>query len=129
VLWGSTQFIPKDGIKTNTTTTTTTPATTSPAESGGVQFRHDPRLQWPSLQYWTIEQVEAVYYDIQCPTAVILAQSGWPFDPEQKQRTIELLQPVVCETLPGSHHFHADPDTADAVSDTVIKFVASGIEK
>jgi len=93
------------------------------ATTEGVQFRHDPRLQWPSLQYFTIEQTEALYKDIQCPTALLLAENGWPFDAERHQRTLDLLQPVLFKTLPGSHHFHADPDTADAVVDEVAKFL------
>jgi pimeloyl-ACP methyl ester carboxylesterase len=92
------------------------------AVPGGVQFRHDPRLQWPSIQYWTNDQVEAIYQDIQCPTALILAESGWPFDAKRRQRTLDLLQPTVYQTLPGSHHFHADPETAEAVSQSVIEF-------
>lgn len=99
------------------------PATTSEGESG-VQFCHDPRLQWPSLQYFTPEQVEAVYKDIQCPTALLLAEDGWPFDEERYQRTLELLKPAVVHKLPGSHHFHADPDTADAVVDAVAEFLS-----
>jgi hypothetical protein len=91
--------------------------------NGGLQFRHDPRLQWPSAQYFTVEQVEAVYRDIQCPTALLLAQDGWPFDEDRRQRTLELLQPTVCKTLPGSHHFHADLDTADAVVAEVAAFL------
>ena len=93
------------------------------ATKEGVQFRHDPRLQWPSLQYFTVEQTEALYQDIQCPTALLLAEKGWPFDAERHQRTLDLLQPVLHKTLPGSHHFHADPDTADAVVDEVAKFL------
>ena len=89
----------------------------------GIQFVHDPRLQWPSLQYFTMEQTEALYEDITCPTAVVLAQQGWPFDPEKHSHMLELLQPVVHETLPGSHHFHADPDTAPAVVATVADFL------
>lgn len=90
---------------------------------GGVQFTHDPRLQWPSLLFMTQEQVNAVYRDIQCPTAMILAESGWPFDPSNRQTITNLLQPQSVVTLPGSHHFHADPDTSQAVLEHVLKFL------
>jgi hypothetical protein len=90
---------------------------------GGWKFRHDPRLQWPSIQYCTNEQVEAIYTDIQCPVALLLAKHGWPFDSVRHQRTLELLQPTLIEALPGSHHFHADPDTADAVVNAVAHFL------
>lgn len=91
--------------------------------NGGIQFVHDPRLQMPSLKYFVTEQVEAVYADIQCPTALFLAVDGWPFDEDRKKRTLELLKPVVCQTLPGSHHFHADPGTAPLVVDAVAQFL------
>jgi hypothetical protein len=105
-------------------------ATSPPAPDAhaprGWQFRHDPRLPWPSLQYYTPEQVEAIYQAIQCPVALLLAIDGWPFDAERHARTLTLLRPVVTHTLPGSHHFHADPDTADAVVQAVAAFLQQG---
>jgi pimeloyl-ACP methyl ester carboxylesterase len=91
--------------------------------TGGLQFRHDPRLQWPSLQYFSYEQTEAVYQDIQCPTALVLADDGWPFDDGALERMLGLLQPAFTEKLPGSHHFHADPETADSVTAAVLSFL------
>lgn len=95
------------------------------ANDGSVQFIHDPRLQWPSLQYFTKEQVEGLYRDIQCPTALFIADDGWPFAQDDVDRTTELLKPTVLEKFPGSHHFHADPDTADRVAQAVIQFISS----
>jgi len=94
------------------------------SDDGALRFRHDPRLLWPSLQYFTPEQVDAVFDDIQCPTALVLAEDGWPFDEERAKATIERLKPVVHTTLPGSHHFHADPETADRVAEEVISFLS-----
>lgn len=94
-----------------------------PVESGGLQFRHDPRLQWPSLQFFSYEQTEAVYQDIQCPTAMVMAESGWPFGDAELERMLTLLKPAMVEKLPGSHHFHADPETADSVTAKVMQFL------
>lgn len=91
----------------------------------GVQFRHDPRLQWPSLQYFAPEQTEGVYKDIQCPTGLIMAKDGWPFDKEKRETTMELLQPVKVVELPGSHHLHMDPDTAQSVVEHAAEFLTS----
>jgi pimeloyl-ACP methyl ester carboxylesterase len=88
-----------------------------------LQFRHDPRLQWPALQFYSYEETEAIYQDIQCPTALILAESGWPFDDASMERMLKLLQPVMVEKLPGSHHFHADLETADSVTAAVLSFL------
>jgi len=88
----------------------------------GFRFRHDPRLQLPSCVYTTPDQGDAILKDIQCPTALFLAKQGWPFDEEKQNELMELLKPAICVTLPGSHHFHADPDTADAVAQKVVDF-------
>ncbi|KAL7566571.1 hypothetical protein ACA910_000639 [Epithemia clementina (nom. ined.)] len=89
----------------------------------GFQFRHDPRLQWPSCQFLTWEQTQALYQDLQCPVALLLAKDGWPFDEDKVKEARDLLKPVMFETLPGSHHFHADPDTAGKVSEKVVEFL------
>jgi pimeloyl-ACP methyl ester carboxylesterase len=93
-------------------------------DQGELKFRHDPRLQWPSLQYFTPDQTESLYDDIQCPTALLLAQDGWPFDEHRFKDTIEKLQPSVYRRLPGSHHFHADPDSAERAAEEVITFLS-----
>jgi pimeloyl-ACP methyl ester carboxylesterase len=99
------------------------PVESSSGGSSGLQFRHDPRLQWPSLQYFSTEQTESLYQDIQCPTALVMAESGWPFDDIAMERLLSLLKPTICETLPGSHHFHADPETAESVTAKVLQFL------
>lgn len=94
----------------------------------GVTFRHDPRLQWPSLQYFTKEQVESMYRDIAavqstCNVCLLWAEDGWPFDERTMDRAVELLQPRLLKRLRGSHHFHADPVSAPEVIDEVVKFL------
>jgi len=43
---------------------------------GPIYFRHDSRLMWPSLQYLTEEQVQALLNDAQCPSCLIVAEDG-----------------------------------------------------
>ena len=92
-------------------------------EGGGVSFRHDPRLQWPSLVYTSEAQVQGLYQSLKCPRALFLGQDGWPFTPELLQIVLDGLQPAVFEKLPGSHHLHADPDSAGALAEHVLKFI------
>ena len=92
-------------------------------DDGAVQFRHDARLQWPSLQYMTDEQVEGLYKDVTCPVCLILAEDGWPVDETRKEAAAKNLHPTVFKTLAGSHHFHADPGTANAVAQEVKAFL------
>jgi hypothetical protein len=89
----------------------------------GVQFRHDPRLQWPSLQYFSQEQSLAVLQDIARPTCLLLGDDGWPFQEDLLETMLKALEPSVYEKLPGSHHFHADPATADEVIKHVVQFL------
>lgn len=93
-------------------------------DSGAVQFIHDPRLQWPSVQYFTTEQVEGLYQDIQCPTALFQGDDGWPFDEAVSNRCLQLLEPIIHKKLPGSHHLHSDPDTAPRVAEEIIEFIS-----
>lgn len=91
---------------------------------GQLLFRHDPRLTWPSPQYFSREQVAAIYHEVQCPTCLLLADDGWPEDDWTSDAVRNKLQPQVMMHLPGSHHFHADPDTSEAVITEVLKFLA-----
>ena len=88
-----------------------------------VCFRHDPRLQWPSLQYFTREQVDAIFANVQCPVCLIIAEDGWPFGSRERESVVRLLKPAHMKTLPGSHHFHADNDTFEAVYREVATFL------
>lgn len=92
-------------------------------DDGRVKFLHDPRLRWPSAHYFTSEQVEALYVDIQCSTCMLAAEDGWPIEEAKRDRLIQLLKPEVMKKLPGSHHFHADPLTAPRVAEEVVNFL------
>ncbi|KAG7348370.1 alpha/beta fold family hydrolase [Nitzschia inconspicua] len=96
-------------------------------EDGQLEFLHDQRLKWPSLLVLTDAQLDQLYMDVAShptETCLLTAQDGMPFPPDSISRIRELLQPKVVESLPGSHHFHADPDTADAVVDTIVSFIS-----
>ena len=88
-----------------------------------VCFRHDPRLQWPSLQYFTREQVDAIYSSVECPVCLVVAEDGWPFGSRERDSVSNLLKPTHFKTLPGSHHFHADLDSFEAVFREVVGFL------
>lgn len=92
-------------------------------ETGGVRFVHDPRMQWPSVQYFTDEQTMGVFKDIQCNTALLLAQDGWPFPEDQLKQVVDVLLPTKFGKLPGSHHFHADPESFEVVGDEIVNFL------
>ncbi|CAB9516477.1 Serine hydrolase-like protein DDB_G0286239 [Seminavis robusta] len=91
-----------------------------------VQFLHDYRLTWPSLMYMTHTQVAALQQAVRdCPTCILLAEDGWPFEQERLDGVKERIQPQQFAILPGSHHFHADPASADLVSEHILQFLES----
>ena len=91
--------------------------------STSVSFRHDPRLMWPSLQYTTQEQLNAFWDNIICPTMLVEAQDGWPISSSLRDAAEAKLKLRTRTTLPGSHHNHADPETATEVIDEVKRFL------
>ena len=96
-------------------------------ETAGVQFRHDHRFQWPSIQYMTWSQNESIFETVKnnenTECCLLLADDGWPFDSHELERTLTLLRPRTFESLPGSHYFHADPVDAPLVAKTVLNFL------
>lgn len=100
------------------------PVTNPEDGTEGFSFRHDTRLLWPSLQYLMPEQIDSIMKSVECPTCILAAEEGWPFKKERVDKAVELLEPCVHKILPGSHHLHADPETAEAVLDEVYHFVA-----
>ena len=93
---------------------------------GPVVFRHDPRLQWPSLQYYTREQVGAFMADVRSsgvPVCFLWAADGWPVDAWAEGAVRDVLRPGRLRRLGGSHHFHADPDTVGPVAAEVVAFL------
>lgn len=107
-----------------------------------IRFLHDQRLKWPSIMYLTEEQLHQLYRDVATPksrrgstpngsasvttaTCILLADDGMPFPIESVALAGQLMQAKACQKLPGSHHFHADPDTVDAVVDAIFDFLMS----
>ena len=95
----------------------------TPSSIIGYKFRHDTRLLWPSLQYLSSDQIDYIMKEVEAPVCILSAEDGYPFEKDRIDRAIQNLKPKMYKTLPGSHHLHADPDTADAVVDTIYDFL------
>jgi pimeloyl-ACP methyl ester carboxylesterase len=90
---------------------------------GAIQFIHDNRLKHHHLMVHTLEQVDGYWDHLRCPVYCLVAQEGWPFPRAWTERANRLITPpsfLTVHVLPGSHHFHADPATADSVADTIV---------
>ena len=119
------EFVLRGVIEEDAPQTTKTTSANTTNGNKKFRFRHDQRLMWPSLQNFTEEQIGIISRDVQCPTCVLLGVDGWPIEDKRKSQLQENLHPSVFVTLPGSHHLHADPDTADAVTSEIVSFLQS----
>lgn len=91
-----------------------------------VRFRHDPRFNLAPLQLNTMEQVDVYWSQIRAKTLWLRAVDGWPYPAAFTERAEAILGNLgTVEFLPGSHHFHADPETADTVGRSVMDFIVS----
>ncbi len=82
------------------------------AVEGGLRWRSDRRLRWPSPAYFSEEQVQAFLAAIEAPTTVVRAHDGLidMQHPAVHERLAALGHPRLCE-VPGNHHVHLeDPD-------------------
>ena len=96
------------------------------ADNGQLQFRHDQRLNWPSMLFLTESQLEQMYMDIanqKTSTCLLLAVDGMPFPEDKVSRVRSLLKPNLYKSLPGSHHFHSDPDNFEGVVDAIVSWL------
>jgi pimeloyl-ACP methyl ester carboxylesterase len=94
----------------------------------GVQFIHDNRLKHHHLMIHTVEEVDGYWKNLQCPVYCLMAQEGWPFHHERMARSYRWVgnppaAVLSVHSLPGSHHFHADPATAEIVAETILQYI------
>ncbi len=74
---------------------------------GGVRWRHDERLSWPSAHRYTEPQVLELLGAVQCPVLSIHAEPRGGVLPESiARRRFAALQRRQGLGLPGGHHLH-----------------------
>ena len=98
---------------------------TPPPKAGGYVFRHDSMLSCPTPLYMTEEQMWGYLSDIECATMVIRATQGWPMDIAIAKKRLECIRQLTLTEHEGGHHLHLDPDTREAVGDTIIDFFSA----
>ena len=94
-------------------------------DDGKLQFLHDQRLYCPSILFLSEKQIEVLYKDVSdqpTSTCLLLADDGMPFPSDLVSRTRNILLKTddTYQSLPGSHHFHSDPDSVGGVVDTIV---------
>jgi len=84
-------------------------------------WRADPRLRFDSRLRLTEDQIHAFLGRIACPTLLVGATRGWPFDAELFAARREAVPDLERVVLEGGHHLHLD--IPDAVAEPVIAFL------
>lgn len=78
----------------------------------GYRWRADPRLRLPSRIRLTEAQVSAFLRAIACPTLVVRARPGMPFDEAQAAARVQAIADVRVAEVAGGHHVHLDDPAA-----------------
>lgn len=86
------------------------------AEGDGLRWSFDPRLRLPSRLRLAEAHVDAFLAAIACPTLLIRARQGWPFDQVVMARRIALLRTREVVELDGGHHVHLEAPAAVAAA-------------
>jgi len=90
---------------------------------GGWTFRNDRRLRVPSLLRLTRAQVYAFLDRIVCPTLIVRAAQGFPFDQEEARSQLRHIRDARVVEMDGSHHVHLDQPAR--VAEVIELFFAS----
>lgn len=91
-------------------------------------FAHDRRAQLPSPLYLTEAQIQAFSAATRCPVLVVRATDGLAFPEDRVASRMAAFAGDARQLLvPGHHHMHADPETAKAVADAVVSFLADKV--
>ncbi len=79
---------------------------TEPDGTGGIRFRHDPRLKARSRMRLDEAQVLAFLSAIRCPMLTIRARQGWPFPEQYLGPRVAALTAAERAEVEGGHHVH-----------------------
>lgn len=85
-------------------------------DGDGLVWRTDHRLFWPSVMRFTEEQVLALLRAIACPTLLVWAEDGFPFDREVMEARVRAVRQIETVRLRGGHHLHmSEPELVASV--------------
>lgn len=78
------------------------------AVTGGVSWRHDPKLLIPSLLKLTERQTLSFLKQILAPSLLIRATDGFKYNEKEMQNRINQVKNIKVCTLKGGHHLHME---------------------
>ncbi|ARU57330.1 alpha/beta fold family hydrolase [Oleiphilus messinensis] len=90
--------------------------------NGGVTWRTDARLRYPSLMRLSEEQVQAILLAVKSPTCVILAKDGLLIRSAVVKKRLACLAQREVHELCGHHHLHLE-GSPEAVASVINPFL------
>lgn len=90
---------------------------------GGFCWRTDTRLRHASKVRLTEEQVLAFLGKISAAVLVIMAEQGI-IPKTWVERRLQAISSAELQSLPGHHHFHAEQESAEAISTSILQFIS-----
>jgi len=90
---------------------------------GGYRWCADPRLRVPSLLRLSRAQVYAFLDRIACPTLIVRASQGFPFDQDEARSQLRHIKDARVIEVTGGHHLHLDSPAQ--ISEAIELFFAS----
>ena len=93
------------------------------AVAGGISWRTDPRIRYPTPLRHSREHIDLMLRDATSPSLLIVAEQG----DEWYQGEIELAMVhhpnLTVRRMPGPHHIHLEPDYVEQVATFVREFM------
>jgi pimeloyl-ACP methyl ester carboxylesterase len=94
--------------------------------AGGVTWRTDPRIRYPTPLRHTRDQIDLLLKDSTSPALLIVAEQGDKWYQGEIEDAKRHHPKLKVETMPGTHHIHLEPATVDAVASSVRRFMGLG---
>ncbi len=91
---------------------------------GGYRWRSDRRIAFSSSQRFTEEQVMNILSGILAPVLLLVATEGWLLKLPTLQQRQEIIAQLQRYDLPGSHHFHLELSSVQAVVEHILSVCA-----
>ena len=93
---------------------------------GGVTWRTDPRIRYPTPLRHTRDQIDLLLKDSTSPALLIVAEQGDKWYQGEIEDAKRHHPKLKVESMPGTHHIHLEPAFVDAVASSVRRFMGLG---
>lgn len=93
------------------------------AVDGGISWRADPRIRYPTPLRHSREQIDLLLKDSTSPSLLIVAEQGDTWYQGEIGNAEKHHPNLTVERIDGPHHVHVEPDHVDDVAELVRDFI------